>query len=350
MLHDGIAPIVNAATELSATAIAAAPVLEVAGLRTRFGPVRAVDGVSFAVAPGETLCIVGESGSGKSATALSIMGLIPPAAGRVEEGSIRLAGHGELRGLPDAAMADIRGRAIGMVFQEPMTSLNPVFKVGGQIAEVVRRHQDISRSAAQARAVDLLRLVGVPSPEIRAQDYPHQLSGGMRQRVMIAMAIACDPMLILADEPTTALDVTIQAQILALIEQLKQRLGSGIVFITHDLRVVAQIAQQVCVMYAGVIVERAATRALLRDPLHPYTAGLMASIPRLQPQGGRRRLPAIAGTVPNLAKLPGGCRFRNRCPKAFGLCAEAEPPLAPPVQGDPDRLVRCWLHVEGAAA
>ncbi|MEO3475585.1 ABC transporter ATP-binding protein [Roseomonas sp. CAU 1739] len=340
----------NAVTDHAADTALHTPVLEVTGLRTRFGLVRAVDGVSFAVAQGETLCIVGESGSGKSATALSIMGLIPASAGIVEDGSIRLAGHGELRGLPDAAMAAIRGRAIGMIFQEPMTSLNPVFRVGTQIAEVMRRHEDISRSAARDRAVELLRLVGVPSPQIRAQDYPHQLSGGMRQRVMIAMAIACDPMLILADEPTTALDVTIQAQILALIDGLKQRLGSGIVFITHDLRVVAQIAQQVCVMYAGVVVERAATRALLREPLHPYTAGLMASVPGTRPRGALRRLPAIPGTVPNLAKLPVGCRFRNRCPSAFARCAEAEPPLIAPAGGDPDRLVRCWLHAEGAAA
>ncbi|MBR0655497.1 ABC transporter ATP-binding protein [Plastoroseomonas arctica] len=323
---------------------AAPPVLAVEGLRTRFGAVRAVDGVSFAVARGETLCIVGESGSGKSATALSIMGLIPSGAGIVEGGSILLAGHGELRGLPDAAMADIRGRAMGMIFQEPMTALNPVFRVGAQIAEVMRRHEDVARSAARDRAVELLRLVGVPSPQSRAQDFPHQLSGGMRQRVMIAMAIAYDPALILADEPTTALDVTIQAQILALIDGLKERLGSGIVFITHDLRVVAQIAQQVCVMYAGVVVERAATRALLREPLHPYTKGLMASVPGTRPRGALRRLPAIAGTVPNLARLPVGCRFRNRCPSAFARCAEAEPPLAPPVGGDPDRLVRCWLH------
>ncbi len=330
--------------------VRSASVLEVSGLETRFGAVRAVDGVSFAVARGETLCIVGESGSGKSATALSVMGLIPSGSGRVAAGSIRLAGHGELRGLSDAAMAEIRGRAIGMVFQEPMTSLNPVFRVGTQIAEVMRRHEDISRSAARDRAVDLLRMVGIPSPESRAQDYPHQLSGGMRQRVMIAMAIACDPMLILADEPTTALDVTIQAQILALIDALKHRLGSGIVFITHDLRVVAQIAQQVCVMYAGVVVERAPVRALLRDPLHPYTVGLMASVPGTAPRSGLRRLPAIPGTVPNLAALPKGCRFRNRCPRAFALCAEAEPPLAVPANGDPEREVRCWLYVEGAAA
>ncbi len=337
---------VNALSEI----VTARPVLEVQGLETRFGPVRAVDGVSFAVAPGQTLCIVGESGSGKSATALSIMGLIPPASGQVAAGSIRLAGHGELRGLSDKAMAAIRGRAMGMVFQEPMTSLNPVFRVGTQIAEALRRHLDISRRAARDRAVDLLRLVGVPSPEVRAQDYPHQLSGGMRQRVMIAMAIACEPMLILADEPTTALDVTIQAQILALLNGLKERLGSGIVFITHDLRVVAQIAQQVCVMYAGVVVERASTRDLLREPLHPYTIGLMASVPGARPRGALRRLPAIPGTVPSLAKLPAGCRFRNRCPKAFGLCAEAEPPLVAPSEGDPAREVRCWLHVEGAAA
>jgi len=334
----GFLPRVNVMSEPTA------PVLAVEDLRTRFGAVRAVDGVSFAVAREQTLCIVGESGSGKSATALSIMGLIPSGAGVVEGGSILLAGHGELRGLPDTAMADIRGRAMGMIFQEPMTALNPVFRIGAQIAEGMRRHMDISRHAARDRAVDLLRLVGVPSPESRAQDFPHQLSGGMRQRVMIAMAIACDPLLILADEPTTALDVTIQSQILALIDGLKERLGSGIVFITHDLRVVAQIAQQVCVMYAGVVVERAATRALLREPLHPYTQGLMASVPGTVPRGGLRRLPAIAGTVPNLARLPAGCRFRNRCPQAFARCAEAEPPLLPPAEGDPDRLVRCWLH------
>ncbi len=331
----------------------AAPVLDVAGLRTVFrstaGPVRAVDGISFAVWPGETLCIVGESGCGKSATALSIMGLVPRAAGRVEAGRILFDGHGDLRALDEDAMSDLRGSSIGMVFQEPMTSLNPVFRVGGQIAETVRRHRRVSAGAAHERAVEMLRLVGMPAPARRAMDYPHQLSGGMRQRVMIAMAIACDPKLVLADEPTTALDVTIQAQILELFDELKSRLGSGIVFITHDLGVVAEIAQRVCVMYAGVIVEQAPVAALFANPLHPYTQGLLASIPRPgRARAGARRLHAIAGMVPNLAHLPQGCRFRDRCPEAFDRCAAAEPPLAMPAHGD-GHPVRCWLHVDAPA-
>ena len=323
-----------------------APVLAVEGLRTAFGPVRAVDGVSFSVRRGETLCIVGESGSGKSATALSIMGLIPRAAGKVVDGTVRLAGRGDLRRLDETSMAEVRGRDIGMVFQEPMSALNPVFRIGSQIGEPLRVHRGLSRREAHERAVELLAMVGVPSPAQRALDYPHQLSGGMRQRAVIAMAIACEPALILADEPTTALDVTIQAQILALFEDLQDRLGVAMVFITHDLRVVAEIADQVCVMYAGVVVEQGAARDVLRNPLHPYTQGLLGCVPRAGAGGTSRRLNAIPGTVPSLAALPQGCRFRSRCPHAVARCAEEEPPLLH--QGGDGRASRCWL-TEAAA-
>jgi peptide/nickel transport system ATP-binding protein/oligopeptide transport system ATP-binding protein len=322
--------------------MAGAPVLELRGLRTVFGRLRAVDDVSFRVEPGQTLCIVGESGSGKSATALSIMGLIPPRIGCVEAGEVLLAGRGDLRRMDDAAMSEVRGRDIGMVFQEPMTALNPVYRVGSQIAEPLRRHLGLSRKDALDRAVELLRLVGVPSPGQRALDYPHQLSGGMRQRVVIAMAIACEPRLVLADEPTTALDVTIQAQILHLFGELQETLGVAMVFITHDLRVVNDVGDGVCVMYAGTIVERGPTREVLHAPLHPYTQGLLGCVPQgLAERGQRRRLAAIPGAVPNLLNQSSGCRFRARCQHAMPRCAEAEPPL---LSVGTDREARCWLH------
>lgn len=324
------------------------PVLAVdnltAHLHTGGGVVRAVDGVSFSLARGETLCIVGESGCGKSMTALAILGLLPRPSGRIVAGSVSLSGVGDLAALSPEQMRQVRGRSISMVFQEPMTSLNPVFRVGWQISEAILMHEKIGREAARERAIAMLDLVGIPSPATRYESYPHQLSGGMRQRVMIAIALACRPQVMLADEPTTALDVTIQAQILRLMNRLKSETGAALLLITHDLGVVAQMAQRVCVMYAGVIVEEAPVAELFAQPLHPYTQGLMASIP--QPRAGRARQPlsTIRGSVPNLARLPRGCRFAGRCPAVHDRCRVEEPPLAPPPAG-PGRRVRCWLHV-----
>jgi oligopeptide/dipeptide ABC transporter ATP-binding protein len=327
---------------------AAGPLLRVEDLRVQFRSgsevVRAVDGISFAVEAGQTLCIVGESGCGKSVTALSVMRLLPENTARVASGRIELAGTGDLLALPEERMRRIRGDTISMIFQEPMTSLNPLFTVGGQVAEVLRVHRGLSRKEASAQAVELLRLVGIPSPAMRARHYPHQLSGGQRQRVMIAMALACRPRLMFADEPTTALDVTIQAQILDLVERLQAEEGTAVVLITHNMGVVAEVARRVCVMYAGVIVEEAATEEIFARPLHPYTKGLLASIPR--PERGQRRrerLAAIPGLVPDLRRLPAGCRFADRCSEVHGRCREAEPPLAAPSAGTAHQ-VRCWLH------
>jgi oligopeptide/dipeptide ABC transporter ATP-binding protein len=318
-----------------------APLLEVTDLRTIFtsaggGQVTAVDGVSLRVEAGETVAIVGESGSGKSVTALSIMRLLPAGAGRIAGGSIRLRGQ-ELTTLGDDEMRAVRGRHIGMIFQEPMTSLNPVHTVGAQIAEVVRCHEGLDHAAAARHAVDMLALVGIPEPGRRAGAYPHQLSGGMRQRVMIAMALAGRPRVLIADEPTTALDVTIQAQILDLLEDLQAQLGMAIVFITHDLGVVAQIADRVLVMYAGQVVESATVADLFARPRMPYTAGLLASIPRL---GGRRgvRLHAIPGQVPSLDRLPAGCRFSTRCGYCDPRCLATAPAL---VRAGEDHAARC---------
>ena len=317
-------------------------------LRGKAGPVRVVDGVSFHVAARETLGVVGESGCGKSMTALSIMRLLPEPIGRIVAGRVELAGHGDLVRLPRESMRRLRGRALSMVFQEPMTSLNPVFTIGRQVTEAIQAHEDVSAREARERAVAMLDKVGIPAPRQRLDNYPHQLSGGMRQRVMIAIALACRPALMLADEPTTALDVTIQAQILALMDKLKEDVGTSIVLITHDLGVIARMAQRVAVMYAGVIVEIADVATLFREPLHPYTAGLLASLPH--PAAARKsRLPIIEGTVPDLARLPAGCRFSDRCPRVVEACRRAEPPLAAP-QGAQGRLVRCWLHVDPAAA
>ncbi|MFL5350456.1 MAG: ABC transporter ATP-binding protein [Hyalangium sp.] len=309
------------------------PLLEVRGLKTRFsleeGSVLAVDDVSFSIPPGGTLGMVGESGCGKSVTALSVMRLVPDPPGKVVGGEIRFKGK-DLLALPEEEMRRIRGNQISMVFQEPMTSLNPVYTVGEQIGETVRLHQRLDRKRAKERAVEMLRQVGIPAPEQRVEAYPHQLSGGMRQRVMIAMALACNPELVIADEPTTALDVTIQAQILDLLKRLQAERGMAVMLITHDLGVVAESCDAVVVMYAGRVVEQAPVRALFSRPAHPYTAGLLRSIPSLQAvhSGAERpRLKTIPGMVPSLRRLPVGCRFRDRCERALEVCARVDPPL-----------------------
>jgi peptide/nickel transport system ATP-binding protein len=324
-------PLTAAAVPPVAPARAGQPLLEVTDLRTWFftrdGIVRAVDGVSFHVMPGETLAIVGESGCGKSVTALSVLRLIPSPPGRLVSGSIRLAGR-DLLDLSEAEMRDVRGNDISMIFQEPMTSLNPVLTIGRQIAETLTLHQGLDRRAALRRAVEMLRLVHIPEAQRRISQYPHQLSGGMRQRVMIAMALACNPKLLIADEPTTALDVTIQAQILDLMRELKQKIDAAIVLITHDLGVVAEMAQRVVVMYAGRKAEEAPVGALFRRPLHPYTRGLLASVPKLGASLAEERLPRlaeIAGTVPSLKEEIPGCPFAARCPFATDICIREMP-------------------------
>jgi peptide/nickel transport system ATP-binding protein len=326
-------------------------VLDVRNLQTVFftnsGLFRAVDDVSFHVRRGETLAIVGESGCGKSVTALSIMRLVPDPPGRVVGGSVMLEGT-DLLGLDEAEMRKVRGNRISMIFQEPMTSLNPVMRIGDQITEAVRLHRSISAKEAWKQAVDMLRLVRIPEPERRAQEYPHQLSGGMRQRAMIAMALACRPALLIADEPTTALDVTIQAQILALIVDLQTRLGTGLILITHDLGVVAQTAQRVIVMYAGRKVEEATVEALFENPRHPYTRGLMASMPAVigLDANNDARLTEIPGMVPSLTNLPAGCAFAPRCRLAVERCRAEYPPL----QDFDGHLAACWRAGELAAA
>jgi oligopeptide/dipeptide ABC transporter ATP-binding protein len=331
-------------------------VLEVRDLVTAFhtdeGVVRAADGVSFAVRDGKTLGIVGESGCGKSVTSLSILRLIPDPPGRIEAGRI-LFGGVDLLSLPEAEMRAVRGNRIAMIFQEPMSSLNPVYTVGEQIMEAILLHKKGSKKEARGRAIEMLRLVGIPAPEERIDAYPHELSGGMRQRVMIAMALSCDPELLIADEPTTALDVTIQAQILDLLRRLKDELGMSIVFITHDLGVVAEFVDEVVVMYAGKVVERASTEALFADPLHPYTRGLLASVPGFLGNEDRERLPTIPGVVPDLRALPAGCRFRERCALAEEGCATSEPPLTAVEIGAPGespREVACFVAVRERAA
>jgi oligopeptide/dipeptide ABC transporter ATP-binding protein len=304
------------------------PLLKVEDLRTWFhtgaGIARAVDGVSFHIDAGETLGLVGESGSGKSVTALSILRLIRP-PGRIEGGSRILFDGRDLVTASEEQMRRIRGNRIAMVFQEPMTALNPVFRVGDQVAEVVRVHERTSRSAAWRRAVDMLALTGIPSPEQRAKDYPHQLSGGMRQRVLIAMALMMRPALVIADEPTTALDVTIQAQILELLRDLQEKFGTAILLITHDLGVIAETCSRVLVMYGGEIVEEAATEVLFQSPHHPYTEGLLEAIPRMGE--ARERLTVIPGTVPPPTRWPSGCRFHDRCPYAWDRTEHEHPPL-----------------------
>jgi len=324
--------------------------LEVRDLRTHFavdgGEFRAVDGISLDLEAGQTLGIVGESGCGKSVTALSIMGLVPQPPGRIVGGEIRFEGV-NLLDLSPAEMRELRGNRISMIFQEPMTSLNPVFTVGDQIVEGILRHRKISQSEAKDRAIDMLRRVRIPSPERRFDDYPHRLSGGMRQRAMIAMALACEPKLLIADEPTTALDVTIQAQILDLMRLLREETGTAIILITHDLGVVAEVAHNVAVMYAGRIVERSSVARLFAEPQHPYTIGLLGSIPKLHLE--QARLAAIEGQVPNPLSPRTGCSFVPRCPFAIEKCRREVPPLAPVVPGHEAACWRAPLEASAAA-
>jgi peptide/nickel transport system ATP-binding protein len=345
-------PLVVGAVPPLAPAAAAPALLEVEDLRTWFftrdGVVRAVDGVSFRVLPGETLAIVGESGCGKSVTALSILRLVPAPPGRIVSGAVRLAGR-DLLGLSEAEMRAVRGNDISMIFQEPMTSLNPVLTIGRQIAETLTLHQGLDRRAALAKAAAMLRLVHIPEPERRLEQYPHQLSGGMRQRVMIAMALACNPKLLIADEPTTALDVTIQAQILDLMRELKTQIDASIVLITHDLGVVAEMAQRVVVMYAGRKAEEAPVGPLFRRPLHPYTKGLLASVPRLGSalEPVRPRLAEITGTVPSLKERIPGCPFAPRCAFATEICRAEMPPFE---EKEPAHFAACFHSDRVAAA
>jgi peptide/nickel transport system ATP-binding protein len=328
------------------------PLLEVNDLKTYFrtddGVVRAVDGVSFTVERGQTLGIVGESGSGKSVTCLTIMGL-NPRRNTMTTGEARWYGSGaaasgeDLLSMSSRRLREIRGNDIAMIFQDPMTSLNPVHKVGDQLAEAMRLHEDVSKAQAKARALDLLKLVGIPRPERRIDDYPHQFSGGMRQRVMIAMALMNNPDLLIADEPTTALDVTTQAQILNLIEKLQEEYGSAVIMITHDLGVVAEIADDVVVMYAAEVAEKGAVQQIFKKPHHPYTWGLMGSLPRLD--ADVERLVQIQGQPPSLLRPPPGCRFHPRCPYVMSICKEVDPALAP-VSDDPGHLQSCHLDEE----
>ena len=322
------------------------PLLRVENLQTHFftddGVVRAVDGVSFEVNAGETLAVVGESGSGKSVTALSLLQLVP-SPGRIVGGSIRFRDR-ELIGLPPAPLRAMRGKDISMIFQEPMTALNPVLTCGAQIMEPLVVHEQLDRKSARARAIEMLEMVGIPAPDQRVDEYPHQMSGGMRQRVMIAMALACGPSILIADEPTTALDVTIQAQILELLNRLQSELGMAVILITHDLGVVAETADTVAVMYAGQVVEYCDVHAAFRRPLHPYTAGLQASLPRL----GRRQeaLRVIPGNVPNPGHFPEGCRFHPRCPVMIQDCLQP-PPLIVVEDGHTSRCIRAGEIARG---
>ena len=329
--------------------MSAEPLLEVRGLQTSFlvgrrDPVVAVDGVGLTVSAGETLAIVGESGSGKSVTALSIMRLLPARVGRIAGGSIRFAGR-ELTELAEEEMRSVRGKEIGMIFQEPMTSLNPVHTVGAQIAEVLVEHEKVTAAEARERAVHLLETVGIPEPGQRVDSYPHEMSGGMRQRAMIAMALACSPRLLIADEPTTALDVTIQAQILDLMQDLQDRLGMAMIFITHDLGVVAQIARRVVVMYAGQVVETGPVEEIFGRPRMPYTAGLIASIPRVDRAAEGGRLRTIPGNVPSLSELPSGCRFSTRCEHVRPACEASPAELETVHEGHVVRCIR-WRELD----
>ena len=317
------------------------PLLTVQNLKTYFymdgGVARAVDGVSFTLRKGETLGLVGESGCGKSVASLSILRLVPDPPGKIVEGEIRFNGQNLLR-LSENGMRRVRGNDIAMVFQEPMTSLNPVFTCGFQIDEAVRLHERLDRDAARKKTEAMLRRVGIPDPAGRADDYPHQLSGGMRQRVMIAMALSCNPDLLIADEPTTALDVTIQAQILDLLQQLQQEFGMAVLMITHDLGVIAEVADRVAVMYAGKIVESGDVKEIFLDPRHPYTQGLLSSLPG--PDRPTGPLPVIPGTVPDATRFPPGCRFAPRCARAGDICREQEPPLLPV---EDEHTAACWM-------
>ena len=325
-------------------------------LKTRRGRAMVLNGVSFALAPGETLCVVGESGCGKSLTALALLGLVPQPPGRVAGGRIVFRGE-ELLGVGETRLRDVRGNRISMIFQEPMTSLNPVFPVGDQISEALRLHAGLGAAAARARSVELLRQVGIPAPERRIDEYPHQLSGGMRQRVMIAMALACRPDILIADEPTTALDVTVQAQIFDLLRELQRERGTAILLITHDMGAVAEMADRVVVMYAGRIVEEGRVDDVLERPGHPYTQGLIDCLPDLgvlagaagdeAAGGARRELPEIPGVVPSLWALASGCAFRDRCPHAMPRCAAEVPPMfaapAADAAGGTMHRAACWL-------
>ncbi len=320
------------------------PLLKIENLKTYFyvkGQVaRAVDDVSLAIAPGETLGLVGESGCGKSVTAHSIIQLIPDPPGKIMDGCIWFDNQDLLR-LSEAEMRKIRGNRISMIFQEPMTSLNPVFSVGDQVGEVLRLHQGLSRQKTRSRVLEIFQQVGIPAPESRLDDYPHQMSGGMRQRVMIAMALACNPRLMIADEPTTALDVTIQAQILDLMNKLKADTGASILFITHDLGVIAEMAQHVAVMYAGRMVEYTDVKTLFAKPKHPYTVGLLESIPVLGQKTAEGHLSTIKGVVPSLFDLPQGCLFSDRCPDVFGDCRQIEPEM---YTVGPNHIARCLKY------
>jgi peptide/nickel transport system ATP-binding protein len=321
------------------------PILRVEDLVVAFdtdeGELRAVDGISFEVHAGRTLGIVGESGSGKSVTALALLGLLPEPHGRVVRGKILWGGR-DLAQLKERELEQIRGREIAMVFQEPMTALDPLYRVGDQIGEGLRHHQGVSRDAARKKAIALLAKVGIPAPEERVDSYPHELSGGMRQRVMIASALAEGPKLLVADEPTTALDVTIQAQILTLLEGLRRESDMSVILITHDLGVVAEFADDVAVMYAGRIVERATRKQIFEAPLHPYTQGLLASVPGFSGNALKKRLPTIRGLVPDLRALGAGCRFRERCDRAIERCATDDPAL----EAMGDRSVACFVATE----
>ncbi len=318
--------------------------LEIQALRTHFfvrGQVaKAVDDVSLAIPPGKTLGLVGESGCGKSVTAHSIIRLIPQPPGRIVSGKICFEGQDLLR-FSEARMRRIRGNRISMIFQEPMTSLNPVYTVGDQVGEVIRLHQGTSARQTRERVLEMFKLVGIPAPESRLDDYPHQMSGGMRQRVMIAMALACNPRLMIADEPTTALDVTIQAQILALMNRLREETGASILFITHDLGVIAEMAHEVAVMYAGKVMEYADVNTLFSAPRHPYTQGLMASVPVIGKKTQAGKLQTIPGVVPSLFNLPRGCKFNDRCPDAFDDCFEIAPEMYEP---EKNHRVRCLKY------
>ncbi|MFN3854741.1 MAG: ABC transporter ATP-binding protein [Phreatobacter sp.] len=340
----------QAATANGAHAAQGAPLLDIRGLKTWFrtddGMVQSVDGVDIAINAGETVCVVGESGCGKTVTAMSVLKLIPMPPGKIVEGQVLWQGR-DLVPLGKDEMNKIRAKEIAIVFQEPMTSLNPVYTVGEQIAEVIRLHEKLSRRQAMEKTVEMLRLVQIPNPQRRVNDYPHQFSGGMRQRVMIAMALSCNPRLLIADEPTTALDVTIQAQILDLLQDMKERFGMAIMLITHAMGVVAETAQRVVVMYAGKVVEEAPVEKLFGNPLHPYTQGLIRSIPRLDLAATHKtRLEAIAGVVPSLLNPAPGCRFYARCKKAMPACKEAMPPL---IEAEPGHKVRCILYSPASA-
>ncbi len=327
------------------------PLLEIEGLRTGFrtrtGPAWAVDGIDLTIHRGKTVCLVGESGSGKTVTALSILRLVQCPPGQIAGGSIRLDGEDLLK-KPEKEMRHIRGNRISMIFQEPMTSLNPVFTIGNQVAETIRVHREVSRKEAEGQAAAMLSRVGLPSPEKTMKDYPNKLSGGMRQRAMIAMALSCGPDLLIADEPTTALDVTIQAQILDLMRELQEQMGMSILFISHDLGIVAQTADEVAIMYAGRIMEYASVAALFKSPRHPYTVGLLRSLPTQRTDfASRSPLKAIAGMVPDLTHLPRGCRYQDRCEWSVDKCRQEEPPLL--WFGEEENLRRgsaCWRHSE----